>query len=139
MWATATAACALTAVGKDPGPRALELLRGEGASDGGITGGALPSIAAAGAFWLADGPKSEMAEWTLRWVREDVDEIAPEEALIAGIIWAAATIPGEHPSVEAVIDLIREEVGQAGFRDLDDTLTGLEVLAHFEGPGIISE
>ncbi|HYO61226.1 MAG TPA: hypothetical protein VEU29_04955, partial [Actinomycetota bacterium] len=42
VWATASAACGLLAVGRDPGLRALSLLRGEADSAGRFTGGGYP-------------------------------------------------------------------------------------------------
>ena len=69
VWATASASCALLACGRDPGHRAIDLLRGEADLEGRFTGGAYPTFAAAGAYWLSEGPKTEMAEWALRWAR----------------------------------------------------------------------
>ena len=74
VWATAAAACGLLAVGRDPGRRAMDLLRGEADLEGRFTGGAYPTFAAAGAYWRAQGPKTEMAEWALRWARESQEE-----------------------------------------------------------------
>lgn len=93
VWATASAACGLLAVGRDPGERALDLLRGESDQQGRFTGGGYPTFAAAGAFWLAQGPKTEIAEWGLRWAREDGEEWwGPWERATALTFWFAAGI-----------------------------------------------
>ena len=42
---------------------------------GRFTGGAYPTFAAAAAYWLAEGPKTEMAEWALRWAREFQEDV----------------------------------------------------------------
>src|SRR5918997_4010061 len=118
VWATASAACGLLAVGRSPGHRAIDLLRGEADLDGRFTGGAYPTFAAAGAYWLSEGPKTEMAEWALRWARE-----APEdwwgawERAAALTFWAAAAIPSEHPSVEAFLEDLRDEAPAEGWAD----------------------
>ncbi|MBW3595008.1 MAG: hypothetical protein KY391_05465, partial [Actinobacteria bacterium] len=74
VWATASAACALLVAGRDPGPRALTLVRSEADSEGRFTGGAYPTFAAAAAYWKAEGPQTETAEWALRWAREWADD-----------------------------------------------------------------
>ena len=100
VWATASASCGLQIAGRDPGHRAMDLLRGEASLEGRFTGGAYPTFAAAGAYWLADGPKNEMAEWALRWAREyEEDWWGPWERGTALTFWGAAGIPAEHASV----------------------------------------
>lgn len=121
VWATAAASCGLLAVGRDPGPRALALLRGEAGRDGRFTGGPYPTCAAAGAYWLAHGPKNEMAEWALKWVREAVDELDAWAKVSALTFWAAARIPAEHLSVDELLEALREE--EAG----DDSSPELEL------------
>jgi hypothetical protein len=135
VWATASAACALLAVGRDPGNVALALLRGEADKEGRFTGGAYPTFAAAGAYWLSVGPKSEMAEWALRWTREwEEDWWGPWEWATALTFWGAAGIRAEHPSVESFLDLLEQDAPAAGWADdLGLTLRTLELLAHFEG------
>ncbi|MDQ3983289.1 MAG: hypothetical protein M3271_11480 [Actinomycetota bacterium] len=131
VWATASAACGLRAVGRDPGHRALSLLRGEADASGRFTGGGYPTFAAAGAFWLADGPKTEMAEWALKWAREAGEEWwGAWERATALTFWAAAGIPLENASVEAFLDELREEPPPRGWADdLGLTLRTLELLA----------
>jgi hypothetical protein len=133
VWATASAACGLYAIGRDPGHRALSLLRGEADSSGRLTGGGYPTFAAAGAFWLAEGPKTEMAEWALKWAREaDEEWWGPWERATALTFWAAAGIPVENATVEAFIDELREESPAEGWPgDLGLTLRTLELLAAF--------
>jgi len=130
VWATASAVCGLLAVGRDPGARAVALLRGEADHEGHFTGGTYPTFAAAGAFWLAEGAKTEMAEWALRWTREWAEEWwGPWERATALTFWAAAGIPVEHPSAEAFLDELVEEVPPAGWPDdLGLTLRTLELL-----------
>ena len=95
----------MLAAGRDPGPRAIELLRGEADTEGRFTGGAYPTFAAAAAFWLAEGPKTEMAEWALRWAREWAEEWwGPWERATALTFWAAAGIPIESQTVEMFVD-----------------------------------
>lgn len=131
VWATASAACGLIAVGRDPGHRALSLLRGESDSAGRFTGGGYPTFAAAGAFWLAEGPKTEMAEWGLKWVRESTEEWwGPWERATALTFWAAAGIPIENATVDEFAEELREEAPAHGWDDdLGLTLRSLEVLA----------
>lgn len=107
VWATAAAACGLLAVGRDPGRRALDLLRGESAVDGRFTGGPYPTFAAAGAYWLAEGPKNEIAEWALRWAREVVHDLGLWEQVTGLTFWAAAGIPPDHLTVETFLDQVR--------------------------------
>jgi hypothetical protein len=133
VWATASATCALRAAGRDPGPRAIDLLRGEADLDGRFTGGAYPTFAAAGAYWLAEGPKTEMAEWALRWARESSEEWwGAWERATALTFWGAAGIPLEHPSVELFLDELRAEAPPAGWPEEPGlTLRTVELMAHF--------
>ena len=135
VWATASATCALLACGRDPGHRAIDLLRGEADLDGRFTGGAYPTFAAAGAYWLSEGPKTEMAEWALRWAREAPEEWwGAWERAAALTFWAAAAIPSEHPSVEAFLEDLRDEAPAEGWADDTDlSLTAIELIEHFEG------
>ncbi|MGI8621510.1 MAG: hypothetical protein ACR2LD_06920 [Actinomycetota bacterium] len=132
VWATAAATCGLLSLGRDPGPRALDLLRGEADLEGRVTGGAYPTFAAAAAYWLAEGPKTEMAEWGLRWARENAEEWGPEEWASALVFWAAARIPPEHLSVDTLTELLRGAASPEGFADIELTLTTLELLDRFE-------
>ena len=129
VWATASAACGLLAVGRDPGHRAIDLLRGEADLEGRFTGGAYPTFAAAGAYWLAEGPRTEMAEWALRWAREWQEEWwGPWERATALTFWVAAAIPPEHPSVEMFMDALRSEAPPEGWpNDRGLTLRTLEL------------
>lgn len=133
VWATAAASCGLLAVGDDPGHRAIDLLRGEADMDGRFTGGAYPTFAAAGAYWLREGPKTEIAEWALRWAREAEEEWwGPWEFATALTFWGAAGIPIENTSVELFLERLRDAGGSEGFPDdLGLTLRTLELLAHF--------
>lgn len=135
VWATASATCGLLAIGGDPGPRSIDLLRGEADLEGRFTGGAYPTFAAAGAYWLKEGPKTEMAEWALRWCRENTEDWwEPWEYATALTFWAAAGIPPEHHSVDAFIDELKESAPADGFADdLGLTLRVLELTSHFEG------
>jgi hypothetical protein len=135
VWATAAASCALLAVGRDPGHRAIDLLRGEADLEGRFTGGAYPTFAAAGAYWLAEGPKTEMAEWALRWARENQDEWwGPWERATALTFWAAAGLPADHASIELFLDALRRDAPDEGWsEDLGLTARVLELLRHFEG------
>jgi hypothetical protein len=135
VWATASAACGLLAVGRDPGHRAIDLLRGEADLDGRFTGGAYPTFAAAGAYWLAEGPKTEMAEWALRWAREASEEWwGPWERATALTFWAGARVPAEHPSVESLLERLRAEAPPSGWADDHGlNLRILELVTHFEG------
>ncbi|MDQ4124839.1 MAG: hypothetical protein M3134_04455, partial [Actinomycetota bacterium] len=130
VWATAAAACGLMAVGRDPGPRAMTLLRGEADSAGRFTGGGYPTFAAAGAFWLAEGPKTEMAEWGLKWAREADDEWwGPWERATALTFWTAAGIPIENATAEEFVEELREAAPDAGWDDdLGLTLRALELI-----------
>lgn len=134
VWATASASCGLFALGRDPGLRAMQLLRGEADVDGRFTGGAYPTFAAAGAWWLAQGPRTEMAEWALRWARESSDESwGPWERATALTFWAAARIPAEHATVELFLDELGQEAPASGWsQDLELTLRTLELSASFE-------
>jgi hypothetical protein len=133
VWATASVACGLLAVGSDPGHRAIDLLRGEADLHGRFTGGGYPTFAAAGAYWLLEGPKTEMAEWALRWAREDPEEWwGPWERATALTFWSAAGIPLEHQTVDAFIDELRDAASPEGFgEDLGLTLRTLELLSAF--------
>lgn len=130
VWATASACCGLLAVGRHPGQRALDLVRGEADKQGRVTGGGYPTFAAAGAFWLADGPKTEMAEWALRWARASGDEWwGPWEWASALTFWLAAGIPGSHPTVERFFDELVESAPPDGWADdLGLTLRCLELM-----------
>jgi hypothetical protein len=133
VWATAGAACGLLVVGRDPGPRSISLLRGEATNDGHFTGAAYPTFAAAGIFWITDGPKSEMAEWALRWAREHVDDHAdPWERATGLTFWGAAGVPAEHPSVDLFVEKLQEDPPAEGWPDdLGLTLRTLELFAFF--------
>jgi hypothetical protein len=129
VWATAASVCGLLAVGRDPGPRAQDLLRGEADAQGRFTGGAYPTFAAAGAFWMAEGPTTEMSEWALRWTRESTEEWWGPWELATGLtFWAAAGIPLEHPTVDAFLDRLLTGGPSEGWSDdLGLTLRCLEV------------
>ncbi len=131
VWATASASCGLFAVGADPGPRAVDLLRGESDMEGRFTGGAYPTFAAAGAYWLAEGSKTEIAEWALRWAREWQEEWwGPWERATALTFWTAAGIPLEHPTVEIFLDELRSDPPVEGWPDdLGLTIRTIELLA----------
>ncbi len=133
VWATAAAACGLLAIGDHPGPRAIDLLRGEADMEGRFTGGAYPTFAAAGAYWLAEGPQTEMAEWALRWTRESPEEWwGAEERVSALTFWGAAGIPSEHASVELFLEqLLADAESESGWGDLEITLLALEIGNHF--------
>lgn len=133
VWATASAACGLLAVDRDPGHRAIDLLRGEADLQGRFTGGAYPTFAAAGAYWLKEGPKTEMAEWALRWARDNQEEWwGAWEYATALTFWAAAGIPAEHASVDAFIDELVEQMPPQGYPDdLGLTLRTLELMSHY--------
>ncbi|MBA2726305.1 MAG: hypothetical protein H0U53_09980 [Actinobacteria bacterium] len=133
VWATASAACGLLAIGLDPGERAFMLLRGEADPEGRFTGGAYPTFAAAGAWWLREGERTEMAEWALRWVREWTEDWwGPWERATALTFWAAAGIPPENPTVERFLDDLSDEAPSDGWPDdLGLTLRTLEVAHHF--------
>ena len=132
VWATASAACGLLAMGRDPGTRAFDLLRGEADVQGRFTGGAYPTFAAAGAFWQAEGPKTEMAEWALRWARELIDDWGPWELAGALVFWGPAGVPAEHLTVEMFLTRLRDEAPPEGWDDLQLTLPVLELLASYE-------
>jgi hypothetical protein len=132
VWATGSAACGLLCVGRDPGARALDLLRGEADLDGRLTGGAYPTFAAAGAYWAAQGAKTEMSEWALRWAREAMEEWwGPWEWATALTFWGAAGVPPEHPTVDAFLEQLRSHAPTAGWNDLGLTLRTLELLEYF--------
>ena len=137
VWATASASCGLLAVQRDPGHRAMDLLRGEADMEGRFTGGAYPTFAAAGAYWLVEGAKTEMAEWALRWAREWQEEWwGPWERATALTFWAAAEIPPDHPTIDEFVDVLRDEAPTEGWSDdLGLTLRALEVVQAFEGRG----
>jgi hypothetical protein len=135
VWATASATCGLLAVDRDPGPRAISLLRGEADQQGRFTGGAYPTFAAAGAYWLAEGPKTEMAEWALRWAREELEDDAwgPWELTTALIFWAGARVSADHQTVEAFLEALRAAGPAQGWSDSPElTLRTLELFDHFE-------
>ncbi len=128
VWATASAACGLLALSRDPGERALDLLRGEADQQGRLTGGGYPTFAAAGAYWRAHGPKTEMTEWALRWAREEIEEWDELELTDALVYWRAAGIPREHPSVESFSERLRSVAPPEGWGEIELTLRTLEVL-----------
>lgn len=130
VWATASASCGLLAMGRDPGHRALDLLRGESDQHGRFTGGGYPTYAAAGAFWLAQGPKTEIAEWALRWSREEGEEWwGPWERATALTFWLGAGISAGHPSVEQFLEELRDAAPASGWNDdLGLTIRTLELI-----------
>ena len=133
VWATASASCGLLAVGRDPGHRAIDLLRGEADQEGRFTGGAYPTFAAAGAYWLAQGPKTEMSEWALRWARESGEKWwGPWERATALTFWAAAGIPPDHPTLELFLDELRSAAPPEGWSDLGLTIRTLELSARLD-------
>ena len=131
VWATASATCGLLVSGRDPGGRALDLLRGESEQSGRFTGGGYPTFAAAGAYWLAQGPKTEMAEWALRWAREEPEDWWEAwEYATALTFWLAAGVPPDHPSVEVFLDELRDASPEGGWPDdLGLMLRTLELIA----------
>jgi len=133
VWATASAACGLLAIGLDPGERAFTLLRTEADSNGRFTGGAYPTFAAAGAWWLKEGPQTEMSEWGLRWAREWTEEWwGPWERATALTFWGAAGIPAENSTVELFLEELQESAPPGGWPDdLGLTLRTLELTHHF--------
>jgi hypothetical protein len=135
VWATASATCGLVSVGADPGPRAIDLLRGEADLDGRFTGGAYSTFAAAGAFWVVEGSKTEMAEWALKWAREWEEEWwGPWERATALTFWAAAGIPAGHASVDLFLEELRSTAPDDGWPDdLGLTMRTLELLAALGG------
>ena len=134
VWATASAACGLLVAAREPGPRALTLVRGEADSEGHFTGGAYPTFAAAGAFWVGEGPQTETAEWALRWVREWQEEWwGPWEWVTALTFWVAAKIPADHPSVDMFFDRLVDGAPRDGWaEDVELTLRTLEITAAFD-------
>lgn len=134
VWATAAACAGLLALGRDPGPRAMNLLRGEADVEGRFTGGAYPTFAAASAYWLAEGPKTEMAEWSLRWAREwDEEWWGPWERATALTFWGAARVPADHPTVELFLDALLDGAPPEGWPgDIGLGLRTLELLEHLE-------
>lgn len=132
VWATAAAATGLLAAGRDPGGRAFDLLRAEADLQGRFTGGVYPTCAAAGAYRLAEGPKSEMAEWALRWARETEDEDWDPAARVAALtFWGAARLPPEHPTVELILDDLQEAGAADGWPDTELSLQALELFGFF--------
>jgi hypothetical protein len=133
VWATAAATCGILAMGRDPGHRALDLLRGEADQDGRFTGGAYPTFAAAGACWLAHGAKTEMAEWGLRWARERREDWWESWELATALtFWGAARIPLEHPTVDQFLDDLRDAAPPQGWEsDLELTIRLLELMSYF--------
>ena len=134
VWATASATCALLAAGRSPMDRALVLLRAEADSEGRFTGGAYPTFAAAGAYWQAEGPQTETAEWALRWAREWEEEWwGPWERVGALTFWSAAGVPADHPSMELFLDALLGSGPPEGWPDDTElTLRALE-LSHYLG------
>lgn len=130
VWATASASCGLLVGGRDPGARAIDLLRGESDQLGRFTGGGYPTFAAAGAYWIAEGPKSEIAEWALRWSREESEPWwGPWERATALTFWLGAGVPHDHPTVEQFLDELAEVAPERGWPDdLGLTLRTLELL-----------
>ena len=135
VWATASAVCALLAVGRDPKQRALTLLRAEADSEGRFTGGAYPTFAAAGAYWQAEGPQTETAEWALRWSREWQEEWwGPWERVGALTFWSAARVPADHPSMELFLDELLAAAPPEGWpHDTELTLRALELSTFLGG------
>lgn len=133
VWATAAAASGLLAVGRTPGDRCMMLLRAETDQSGRFTGGAYPTFAGAAAFWALEGPKTEIAEWALRWAREmDDDWWGPWERATALTFWAAAGIGYEHLSVEMFLETLRAGAPEQGWKDDPGlTLRTIELLAHY--------
>lgn len=135
VWATASAACGLLAVGRDPGHRAIDLLRGESDQSGRFTGGGYPTFAAAATYWLIQGPKTEIAEWALRWAREEAEHWwGPWERATALTFWLAAGIPADHPSAELFLDELRSDADPSGWPDdLGLTVRTLELITAGDG------
>lgn len=134
VWATASSSAALLAAGRDPGARAIDLLRGEADLEGHFTGGAYPTFAAAAVYWLTEGPRTEIAEWALRWARENDDEVGmgPWERATALTFWKVAGIPAEHASVERFVEELSSAARPEGWVDeLELTLRSLEAIASF--------
>ena len=102
---------------------------------GRFTGGSYPTFAAAAAYWLAEGPKTEMAEWALRWAREFPEEWwGPWERATALTFWGAAGIPVDHPTVDGFLEELSEECPQEGWADdLGLTVRTMELISFFEG------
>lgn len=136
VWATASATCGLLVADRDPGGRAFDLLRGEADTQGRFTGGAYPTFAAAGAYWLQAGPKNEMSEWALKWCREEQEEWwGPWEWATALTFWAAAGVPAEHPTLDVFLNLLIESGSPEGWpNDAGLTLRALESM-RFLGVG----
>ena len=135
VWATASASCGLLCAGRHPGPRAIDLLRGEADMQGRFTGGAYPTFASAAVYWLGEGPKTEMAEWALRWAREYGEEWwGPWERATALTFWGAAGIPVDHSTVDGFLENLSAEAPTEGWPDdLGLTLRTMELIAFFEG------
>lgn len=133
VWATAAASAGLLATGVDPGDRAFTLLRGDADQTGMFTGGAYPTFAGAAAFWMREGPRTETAEWALRWAREaDDSEWGPWELATALTFWGAAGIGIDHLSVETFIDRLRQPgPGLEAANDPALVLRILELHDHF--------
>ena len=102
--------------------------------EGRFTGGAYPTFAAAGAYWLLEGARAEVAEWALRWARENQDDWwGPWERATALTFWAAAGIPAEHATVELFLDELRDSAPGDGWPDdLGLTLRTAELVQHFD-------
>ena len=135
VWATASAACALLVMGRDPGHRAIDLLRGEADMQGRFTGGGYPTFASAAVYWSVEGPKTEMAEWALRWARESQEEWwGPWERATALTFWGAVGIPTDHSTVDLFLETLSGEAEPGGWSDdLGLTLRTLELIDFFEG------
>ena len=101
--------------------------------DGSFNGGAYPTFAAAGVFWQADGVKSEMSEWALRWAREAPEDTwEPWEYATALTFWGAAGIPLENGTVEVFLETLVAHAPPEGWTgDLGLTLRALELGSFF--------
>ena len=102
---------------------------------GRFTGGGYTTFAAAAVYWLAEGPKTEMAEWALRWARESQEEWwGPWERATALTFWGAAGIPTDHSTVDRFLETLSSEPAPEGWPDdLGLTLRTLELIDFFEG------
>ena len=131
VWASASATAGLLVMKRAPGDRVITLLRGEAEAEGRFTGGSYPTVAAAAAFWLAEGAQTETAEWALRWAREShVEGWGPWELVTGLVFWGAAGIPLDHPSIEEFADSLVETAPPEGWSDDPElTLRALELLA----------
>ena len=130
VWATASAACGLLAAGRDPGPRALDELRGLVDTEGYVMGGAYTTAAAAGVWWLADGPGNEIAETSLDWAARHADGWGIYEVLAALTFWAGAGIPRDHPAVRRSLSQVRA-LDPVSWDDPEPVLRAAETVAYF--------